>query len=401
MVADKISDLRSRIYDMLLETDTRSAARRFINSFLVAAIVTTVAAVALETMESLRASYSAIFTAIEFVAVAIFTIDYALRWWVAPEGDPRGAAQPWRARLRYAVSPFGIIDLLAVLPFFLDLVLPVHPDWLRVLRLLRLLKMARYAPGLSLFVAVIRAESKPLLAAFLVMAVLLMVESGIMFIIERRAQPEAFASIPHTMWWAIVTMATVGYGDVVPHTPLGRIFGGVVMVFGIVMFAVPAGILATGFATEIRKRDFVVTWHTVAKMPLFAGLDATRIAEIASLLKPQIVPAHYVVVRRGEPADAMFFIMSGEVEVDVQPYAVRLGRGQYFGEIGLLRDTVRSATVTSLKECHLLALDAADFRRLLDAHPELRAAITKVADQRIPGAHREATPTDPKSDYEY
>lgn len=401
MVADKISDLRSRIYDMLLETDTRSAARRFINSFLVAAIVTTVAAVALETMESLRASYSAIFTAIEVAAVAIFTIDYAFRWWVAPEGDPTGAAQPWRARLRYAVSPFGIIDLLAVLPFFLDLVLPVHPDWLRVLRLLRLLKMARYAPGLSLFVAVIRAESKPLLAAFLVMAVLLMVESGIMFIIERRAQPEAFASIPHTMWWAIVTMATVGYGDVVPHTPLGRIFGGVVMVFGIVMFAVPAGILATGFATEIRKRDFVVTWHTVAKMPLFAGLDATRIAEIASLLKPQIVPAHYVVVRRGEPADAMFFVMSGEVEVDVQPYAVRLGRGQYFGEIGLLRDTVRSATVTSLKECHLLALDAADFRRLLDAHPELRAAITKVADQRIPGAHREATPTDPKSDYEY
>jgi voltage-gated potassium channel len=222
-----------------------------------------------------------------------------------------------------------------------------------------------------------------------------------MFMIERRAQPEAFASIPHTMWWAIVTMATVGYGDVVPHTPLGRMFGGVVMVFGIVMFAVPAGILATGFATEIRKRDFVVTWHTVAKMPLFAGLDATRIAEIASLLKPQIVPAHYVVVRRGEPADAMFFIMSGEVEVDVQPYAVRLGRGQYFGEIALLRDTVRSATVTSLKECHLLALDAADFRRLLDAHPELRAAITKVAEQRIAAAHREATLTDPKSDYQY
>jgi CRP-like cAMP-binding protein len=85
--------------------------------------------------------------------------------------------------------------------------------------------------------------------------------------------------------------------------------------------------------------------------------------------------------------------------VDIQPYAVRLGRGQYFGEIALLRDTVRSATVTSLKECHLLALDAADFRRLLDAHPELRAAITKVADQRIAVARREATPTDPKSDY--
>ena len=389
MATDTAPGLRSRFYDILQETDTRSAARRFISFFLVAAIVTTVAAVALETMESLRASYGANFTAIELVAVAIFTVDYALRWWVAPESDPMGATRPWRARLRYAVSPFGIIDLLAVLPFFLDLVLPVHPDWLRVLRLLRLLKMARYAPGLSLFVAVIRAESKPLLAAFLVMAVLLMVESGVMFIIERHAQPEKFASIPHTMWWAIVTMATVGYGDVVPHTPLGRMFGGVVMILGIVMFAVPAGILATGFATEIRKRDFVVTWHTVAKMPLFAGLDATRIAEIASLLKPQIVPAHYVVVRRGEPADTMFFIMSGEVEVDVQPYPVRLGHGQYFGEIALLRDTVRSATVTSLKECHLLALDAADFRRLLDAHPELRTAITQVAERRLSEARAE------------
>ncbi len=191
------------------------------------------------------------------------------------------------------------------------------------------------------------------------------------------------------MWWAIVTMATVGYGDVTPVTPMGKLFGGVVMIVGIAMFAVPAGILATGFAAEIRKRDFVVTWHTVAKMPLFAGLEATRIAEITNLLKRQIVPAHYVIVSRGEPADAMFFIMEGEVEVDVQPHPVRLGKGQYFGEIALLRDTVRTATVTAVKECQLLALDAADFRRLLEGHPELKASITAVAEKRLAGAHLE------------
>jgi voltage-gated potassium channel len=290
--------------------------------------------------------------------------------------------------LRYCVSPLGIIDLVAILPFYIDLFLVADPDWLRVVRLLRLLKLARHTPGLSLFVAVIRAEIRPLLAAFLVMAVLLVVESGVMFIIERHAQPKTFASIPHTMWWAIVTMATVGYGDISPITPMGKIFGGIVMIVGIAMFAVPAGILATGFATEIRKRDFVVTWHTVARMPLFAGLEASRIAEIAGLLKRQIVPPYYAIVRRGEPADVMFFIVSGEVEVDVQPYPVRLGRGQYFGEIALLRDTVRTATVTAVTECQLLALDVADFRRLLEAHPELKAAITQVAERRQSPMHQ-------------
>ena len=374
---------RSKIYDALEESETGSWARSCVKFFLLVVIMASVTAVALETVEPLSFSSAALFAAIEAGAVAVFTIDYALRLWLAPERDPAGAAEPWRARLRYAGSAFGIIDLLAVLPFYADLLLSVHPDWLRILRLLRLLKVSRYAPGLSLFVAVIRNESRPLFAALLVMAVLLVVESGIMFVIERGAQPQVFASIPHTMWWAIVTMATVGYGDIAPVTVLGKMFGGIVMILGIAMFAVPAGILATGFAAEIRRRDFVVTWHTVAKVPLFAGLDASRIAEIAGLLKREVVPAHYVVVRRGEPADAMFFIMSGEVEVDVQPHPVRLGRGLYFGEIALLHDTVRTATVTTVSESQLLALEVADFRRLLEAHPDLKAAIMEVADRRI------------------
>jgi voltage-gated potassium channel len=186
----------------------------------------------------------------------------------------------------------------------------------------------------------------------------------------------------------------VGYGDIVPVTPLGRLFGGLVMILGIAMFAVPAGILATGFAVELRKRDFVVTWQTVARVPLFAGLDAARIAEIARLLRREVVPAKYAVVRRGEPADAMFFIMSGEVEVDVTPTPRRMGRGQFFGEIALLRDSVRTATVTTVTECELLSLDVGDFRRLLDAHPGVRASIVQVAEQRLstlaPGTGPEA-----------
>ena len=252
----------------------------------------------------------------------------------------------------------------------LALVVPIPVDALRLLRVLRLLKLARYTPALSLFAAVIRNESRALLATLLVVAVLLVLEAAIMYVLEREAQPKVFASIPHAMWWAIVTIATVGYGDMFPITPAGKVFGGMVMVIGIAVFAVPAGILATGFASEIRKRDFVVTWQTVANVPLFAGLDAARIAEIARLLKRQVVPAQFAVVRRGDPADAMFFIMAGEVQVDITPTPVRLGRGQYFGEIALIRDTVRTATVTTLSECQLLSLDVADFRRLLENNPE-------------------------------
>ncbi len=382
---------RPAVYRAVDGRESRSCTSAAIRVLLIAVTVGSVIAVALETLEGLASRHAMLFLAIEVAVVTLFTVEYAVRVWVAPEGEPDAARDPWGARRRYLRSPLALIDLLAILPFYFNLLVPIGPDWLRILRLARLLKVARYAPALSLFAAVLHNERRPLLAALLVMMVLLMLESGIMFVLEREAQPKAFASIPHTMWWTIVTMASVGYGDITPVTPGGKVFAGIVMLMGIAMFAVPAGILATGFASEIRKRDFVVTWHTVAKVPLFAGLDAARIAEIARLLKREIVPAKYAVVRRGEPADAMFFIMAGEVEVDVHPTPRRMGQGDYFGEIALLTDTVRTATVTAVTECQLLALDVADFRRLLDAHPDLKASISQVAAQRM-GALAPAPP---------
>ena len=382
---------RSPLDHLLEEGETPPGAAMVVKAVLLATIVLSVVATVLETVEALAARHAGLFGAIELLVVAVFGLEYALRLWAAPRGEP--ASGPWRARLHYAASAFGIIDLLAILPLLLGLFLAVPPDWLRVLRLLRLLKLGRYAPALPLFAAVIRNEGRSLLAALMVMTVLLVFNSGVMFALERTVQPQVFASLPHAMWWTIVTMATVGYGDIVPVTPLGKLFGGFVMILGIAMFAVPAGILATGFAVELRKRDFVVTWQTVARVPVFTGLDAARIAEIARLLKREIVPAKYAVVRRGEPADAMFFIMSGEVEVDVAPTPRRMGRGQFFGEIALLRDTLRTATVTTVTECELLALDVADFRRLLDAHPEVKASIIQVAEQRLSALNPPPSPS--------
>jgi voltage-gated potassium channel len=374
---------RARFDWLLGPAETPRWPQRLVSGVFIGLALASASAIALETLEGVPEDVGWLLRLIEAVTVAVMVVEYALRLWVAPEREAIGTARPWRARLQYAISFVGVVDLLAALPALVALAVPIPVDTLRLLRLLRILKLARYTPALALFAAVIRNESRPLLATFLVVAVLIVLESALMYVLERDAQPKVFASIPHTMWWAIVTIATVGYGDMYPVTPAGKMFGGAVMVIGIALFAVPAGILATGFASEIRKRDFVVTWQTVAKVPLFAGLDAARIAEIARLLKHQVVPAQFVVVRRGDPADAMFFIMAGEVQVDITPTPVRLGRGQYFGEIALIRDTVRTATVTTLTECQLLSLDVADFRRLLENNPSLKTTITRTAEERL------------------
>jgi voltage-gated potassium channel len=260
---------------------------------------------------------------------------------------------------------------------------PQNQEIFSPVMLLALLKSARYARSLPLFAAVFRNEGQALFSGLAVMMVLMVLVSGVMYLLERHAQPNSFSSIPDAMWWAIVTMATVGYGDVTPITPLGKLFGGFTMMLGVAMFAIPAGILVNGFAAEIRKRDFVVNWHSVANVPLFASLDDSRIASIANLLKMQVLPARQVVVRRGEPADAMFFILSGEVEVDVLPKPVRLGKGQYFGEIALIKRTHRTATVTTLSECQIMLLEMADFQQLMTQYPDLKATIERVADERL------------------
>jgi len=192
-----------------------------------------------------------------------------------------------------------------------------------------------------------------------------------------------FSSVHHTLWWAIVTIASVGYGDMIPLTPIARLLSGFLMLLGIAVFAVPAGILATGFAKELRKRDFLVTWKAVSRLPLFSGLDANAIGDISRLLTSQILPPDTVIVRKGDAAQAMFFILEGDVEVEINPKPVRLTAGQYFGEIALLKDVERTATVISITEVQLLVLGVKDFRRLIEENPQIRENITRVAESRL------------------
>jgi len=366
------------LHDALNPGEDRSAVGRAITYLLILSIAGSVSAAAWDTIPGLS---PAALARLGFVSVAtfiVFAFEYVGRLISAASRDPAAAEAPLAAVLHYFRSPLGIVDVLVVLP-------QLGPEWARLGAVLALVKISRYARAIPLVTTVFRNEGRSLLAALTVMLVLLVLAAAVMYTLEHDAQPQLFSSIPASLWWAIVTIATVGYGDMTPITVGGRVFAGLTMLLGIAMFAVPAGILATGFASEIRRRDFVVTWNTVAKVPLFAGLDATGIASIARLLRPQIAPAHYAIVRRGEPATAMFFIMAGEVEVDVQPNPVRLRAGQFFGEIALLKDTLRTATVTTLTEVQLLALEASDFRRLSEQYPDLRKRIAQVAEGRLTG----------------
>ncbi len=374
---------RQRAYDLLAEHGPASAARRAATLIILLAVAAAAASGMFDTLPDLGIEARSVVRWSGAAATLVFVAEYLLRLWAAPERDPTARASA--ARLDYARSPLGIVDLLVALPGAIALAGLVDGIVDDLAGLLALVKLARYMPGLSLVVAVFRNESRSLLAALTVLLVLLVLASGVMYVLERAAQPTVFTSIPKTMWWGIVTIASVGYGDMTPVTPLGRIFGGMVIMLGIAVFAVPAGLLATAFAAELRKRDFVVTWDAVAKVPLFAGLDARQIADIARLLKPQLVPERYLIVRRGDAADAMYFIGAGEVEVEIAT-PVRLRSGQFFGEIALLRDIQRTASVTAVTECHLLRLDVGDFRRLMTQYPELEIAIRKVAESRMPAA---------------
>ncbi len=363
-----------------VQDGTPRRAARATMALIVAAIVAAAAAAMMLTVRDLDPTIVRFLSPVEFAAFIAFTAEYAARLWSAPDAMPN--RRPGAARLAYALSPLGAIDVLVIASYWADLAIGLGPDVRAATGLLPLLKLARYMPGLGLVARVFRNEAAALGAAFGTLTVLIVLTGGVMYLLEHKAQPEAFASIPKSLWWAVVTMATVGYGDVVPATLFGRLFGSVVILVGIAMVAVPAGIMATGFMEELRKQQFIVTWQAVASLPLFASLDAGRIASIARLLRPQVVPANSVIVRRGEAADAMYFILDGDVEVEVRPEPVRLGKGQYFGEIALIRETRRTATVTALNPCHLLSLHVHDFRELLEENPDLRAEIARVADER-------------------
>lgn len=374
---------RKAAFDIIEEGPSDRLLPKLVDLGLVALICVNVLAVCLETVPEISAAHEGLFLAIEVVSVAIFTVEYAVRIWVAPEHLAYSGMGPGKARLRYALSPFAVIDLLAILPFYLAFLVPFDLRVLRVFRLVRFFKLTRYSTGMRSLARAVQAEWRALAASLIIMAGLVLVAAAVMHMAERNAQPDAFGSIPQSLWWAVVTLTTVGYGDVVPQTVIGRMLGSVVMLFGLAMFALPLGIVATAFAQEVHRRDFVVNWSMVARVPLFRALNAEEIAEIMALLKTQTMQAGAVIARRGEPAQAMYFVASGEVELEVGDRTFRLGTGEFFGEMAVLRKSRRSATATAVSRVHLLILSADDFHVLMSRRPEIGERIREMAEARL------------------
>lgn len=349
---------------------------------LVAIILVNIAATAMATVPGTGPEWLMVFRTVEWVAVGIFTVEYLTRIWVSVEDPHAQGINPWTWRLRYLATPLAIIDLIAILPSYVELIVGAAWEFTLVLRVLRLFKLLRFTGAFDTIFAVIRAERQPLIATFCVIAVILLLISTMAYVAEREAQPDKFGSIPAALYWGVVTLATVGYGDLAPVTPLGRVTGALGAVLGILGFAMPAGIIASGFIEELRRRDFIVTWQLVAKVPLFRHLTAARIASVALVLRPLRVEAGAAVVRRNEDADGMYFVVTGEIVVEVPGHPVTLTGGDFFGEMALLEGGKRSTTVRAVTACELLHLGAADFRQLVSGAPDLEMEIRRIAHER-------------------
>ena len=293
---------------------TRSSAASFDASILTL-ILLNVAAFVLETVPEYGAAYASEFEAFNVFSVAVFTLEYVLRLWTAVEVPFLRHDPPWKARLKLAATPALIIDLLAILPFYVQALFGMDLRILRVLRLLRFLKLSRYSPALHTLMRVLSNERRSLLGAGLLLVTALLFASSGIYLIESHAQPDKFGSIPASAWWAIATLTTVGYGDIVPITPLGRIFGSFVMVTGLCILALPVAIISAGFSQETSRRDFVVNWSLMSRIPLLAELDAREVGELMPLLHAHHVPPKYEILQAGLPARAMFFVASGKVRM--------------------------------------------------------------------------------------
>ena len=384
---DRLEPFRRRVYEVLEVGRGEDRVSLWIDRFLVALILLNVLAFAAETVPDLAERYGAAFEAFNIFSVIVFTIEYALRIWSAVEIPFLKRLTPTAARIRFALRPYPMIDLLAILPYYLSLLVAVDLRVLRVLRLFRLLKLARYSPALHALFQVIINERRSLSGALLLMLIMLLFSATGIYYLERHAQPDAFGTIPDAGWWAMATLTTVGYGDVSPVTPLGKFFGSIVMVVGLGMFALPIAIIATGFSQEVSRRDFVVTWPLAARIPLLAELDPKSVAEVLPHLAAHRYPAGWNVISAGDEGKAMFLIASGQICAREPGGDVILETGDFFGAIAMLSGGVHTVTYTTVGNVRALELDRDDFRRLENINPATAAYIRTVSEERATERH--------------
>ncbi len=247
--------LQRRAHDFLFEAPEGDRAASVFQTFIMALIAVNVCTSILETEETVRQLAPALFVWVENLSVAVFTLEYLGRLWCCTVNE-RYAHPVW-GRLRAATEVMAIIDLLAIAPFYLQAVIP-NLDLrfvraLRLFRLFRIFKLGRWSSSFQTIVHVVKSRYEELAISMLIVAIATVLSGSVMWMIEAEAQPEHFRSIPAGIWWAIISITTIGYGDVAPITPLGKAVGGVIAVLGICIFALPVGVLGAGFVEEMAR----------------------------------------------------------------------------------------------------------------------------------------------------
>jgi len=295
LMVDTDSSLQQGLYDKiqgdvytLLETPADgNKLRKVIICFIATLILLNVAVVILETVNSLYLQYTQFFHLFDLFTVIVFTLEYILRVWCCVKNPLYSS--PVRGRIQFALSLYALVDLIALTPFYLPLVIPIEFRMLRLLRLLRIfrvLRLGRYSNAFETFVDVMKSKKEELVITIIMAAIILVLASSTLYTVEQDAQPDKFGSIPDAMWWAVVTLATVGYGDVYPITPLGRFFSAIVALSAIGLFALPAGILAHGFAESLERKHRGDTVKTLT-CPRCGAIIDPESGEVQDILKKQ------------------------------------------------------------------------------------------------------------------
>ena len=251
--------IQKRTSQLLSKGNVADKPSQYVDMILFILIVLNIAAVCLESVKHIGNEYKVAFNAFEVFSVVIFSIEYVLRVWSAPARNDLGNSTNIIKRMKYIFSFTGLIDFLAIIPSILPYFFGgLDLRWLRVLRLLRLLKISNYSSALEDFFSAIKADWRSFSAALYLMVIALFLSSALMYIAEHDSQPEKFSSIPETMWWGLITLTTVGYGDVSPVTPLGKIIGAFTAIMGVCTVALLTGIVASAFANQRAQKAAIL-----------------------------------------------------------------------------------------------------------------------------------------------
>ena len=275
----------------------------------------------------------------------------------------------------YLLSPIGVIDVLSLIGIPAAFFAGVHEPYLWLPGAVSILKPAGRLPGLVRLGRVFSREAAALSAVGLLFAAIMMGAGAVLYAAEGPAQPASFGSLERALWWEALSLTGSNALHDSPQTVEGRVAAGVLTIAFLGVFGLWTSLMATGFVAVSQRDNFLRNWDLISRVPLFRSLTPAAISEVAAALRPWEAPERTVVFREGRPGNSMYFIVSGAVRVHTRPDPVVLTDGSFFGEMALLGDGVRSATISTVEPSSFLVLDVADFRRIMAANPELAAVI--------------------------